>query len=398
MHIKTVIRTGIMFLFKLFPLKKRVFFSSFGGRQKSDSPLQIYRYMKKKYPETEVIFHWKRRKGDPIYFICYKIKFLFLQATSKVVVDNLSAGNMFPVNKRYSRRTAEVCSRLSGRRNQKYVTTWHGSPLKRIERDMKGSTISDCIIRQPMYAILGNTYTADILRHICFGKTQVELLGSARNDLLVNRTKKSIIAHKKKLGLPQNKMVALYAPTFRSNTDMTEKYVKPSGIEQISLIQFDKLFRVLAEKFNGEWVFVCRFHHMSVDKVDWERLEAEYSEQFINGNRHADIAEYLLCSDILITDYSSCMFDYAILNRPIFLLCHDLEHYKNEERGFYMDINSLPFPVAESFDELCNHIRNFDSDVYLEKLAQMKQKMGFCENGDATAKAGDFIYKLLEDT
>jgi putative hemolysin len=63
-----------------------------------------------------------------------------------------------------------------------------------------------------------------------------------------------------------------------------------------------------------------------------------------------------------------------------------------------MDINSLPFPVAESFDELCNHIRNFDSDVYLEKLAQMKQKMGFCENGDATAKAGDFIYKLLEDT
>lgn len=398
MYIKMIIRTGIMFLFKLFPLKNRAFFSSFGGNQKSDSPLQIYRYMKRKYPETEVIFHWNQRKGDPIYLIYCKIKFLFLQATSTVVVDNLGAGNMFSVNERYSRRMAEVCRYLSGRKNQKYVTTWHGSPLKRIERDMKRSTISDCIIRQPMYAILGNTYTADILRHICFGKIQVELLGSARNDLLVNRTEKSIISHKKKLKLPQNKMVALYAPTFRSNTDMTEKYVESSGIEQIGLIQFDRLFRVLTEKFGGEWVFICRFHHMSVDKVDWERLEAKYSGQFINGNLHADIAEYLLCSDILITDYSSCMFDYALLDRPVFLFCHDLEHYKNEERGFYMDINSLPFPVSESFDELCNHIKDFDKNVYLEKLEKMKQEMGFCEIGNATAKAGDFIYRLLKDT
>lgn len=398
MYIKPILRTGIMFLFKMFPLKNRVFFSSFGGKQKSDSPLQIYRYMKRKYPEAEVIFHWKQRNGDPVYFIYYKMKFLFLQATSKVVVDNLSAGNMFPINERYSRKLAEVCSYLSGRRNQKYVTTWHGSPLKRIERDTKGSTISDCIIRQPMYAILGNTYTADILRHVCFDKTQVELLGSARNDLLVNRTEKSIIAYKKKLKLPQNKMVALYAPTFRSNIDMTEKYVESSGIEQMGLIQFDRLFRVLTEKFGGEWVFVCRFHHMSADKVDWERLETKYAGQFINGNRHADIAEYLLCSDILITDYSSCMFDYALLDRPVFLFCHDLEHYRNEERGFYMDISSLPFPVAENFDELCSHIRDFDSDVYLEKLEKMKQAMGYCENGDAAAKAGDFIYRLLKDT
>ena len=137
---------------------------------------------------------------------------------------------------------------------------------------------------------------------------------------------------------------------------------------------------------------------MSVDKVDWERLEAKYSGQFINGNLHADIAEYLLCSDILITDYSSCMFDYALLDRPVFLFCHDLEHYKNEERGFYMDINSLPFPVSESFDELCNHIKDFDKNVYLEKLEKMKQEMGFCEIGNATAKAGDFIYRLLKDT
>lgn len=63
-----------------------------------------------------------------------------------------------------------------------------------------------------------------------------------------------------------------------------------------------------------------------------------------------------------------------------------------------MDINSLPFPVAENFDELCSHIRDFDSDVYLEKLEKMKQAMGYCENGDAAAKAGDFIYRLLKDT
>lgn len=109
------------------------------------------------------------------------------------------------------------------------------------------------------------------------------------------------------------------------------------------------------------------------------------------------MAEYLLCSDILITDYSSCMFDYAILNRPIFLFCHDLEHYRTEERGFYLNIDTLPFSLAESFDSLCDNIMNFNYERYCDEIEQMKKEMGYCEEGNATERAGDFIYRLLED-
>lgn len=397
MCIKTLIRAGVQFIFKLFPLKNRILITTYCGMQKSDSPVQIYKYMKKEYPKADIIFLWNKRKTRPIYCKLFIIKYRFYRATSKVIVDNMFAGNIASVDKNHSRKGAKIRGFLNGKPGQKYVSTWHGTPLKRMERDKVGSSITDCIINKPMYLILGNIYTADILNHILFDKAEVKLFGSPRNDILVNRNNKNIIRIKKKLELPLDKKIVLYAPTFRSNSEQSENYIEPSGIEQINLIDFSRLFHVLTEKFGGEWILICRFHYLVADMVDWNQLEEKYPNRFINGNQHEEIADYLLCSDVLITDYSSCMFDYAILNRPVFLLCHDLEHYGNEERGFYIDIDKLPFPLAEDFNGLYDNIKNFDNQIYCKKLEEMKKQMGYCEEGNATERAGDFIYRLLED-
>lgn len=397
MHINAILRMGIRLVFKIFPIKNRILITTYCGMQKADSPIQIYKYMKSTYPDIDIVFLWNRNKKNPVFSKFYTLKFLFYKATSKIIVDNMFADNVVSVNKNRSQKEAGILGFLNGRPGQKYVTTWHGTPLKRIERDKVGSTTTDCIINKPMYLILGNTFTANILNHVFFDKAQVKLFGSPRNDILINRSEKDIKKCKKKLRLPLDKKIVLYAPTFRSNADQSKNYIEPSGIEQMGLICFDKLFHILKEKFGGEWVLVCRFHYLVADRVNWEQLEADYPAQFVNGNQHEDIAEYLLCSDILITDYSSCMFDYAILNRPIFLFCHDLEYYSSKERGFYINVEALPFLVAEDFGELCNNIASFNRDLYCEKLEELKSQMGYCEKGDAAKKAGDFIYRLLKD-
>ena len=397
MNIDTIVCRGVNLLFKIFPLKERILISSYEGAKQTDSPLEICKYIRNKYPETKIV--WLGNKGNiDIKYIKYKsIMGSFYRATSKVIVDNIFCDSVFYIDDKNSKMKEKILSFLHRKRGQKYVTTWHGTPLKRMGRDQVGNTISDCIVNKPMYFIMGNTYTAEILNHMVFDKAEVKLFGSPRNDILVNANKENILESKKRLNLPFDKRIVLYAPTFRSNLDMSEKNIENSGIYQMNMINFDRLFCILKEKFGREWVFICRFHYHVETMVDWEKLENKYPDCFINGNLHEDIADYLLCSDVLITDYSSCMFDYAILNRPVFLFCHDLGHYQNEERGFYIDINELPFPVAENFNKLCENIENFDNETYCENLKKMKKQMEYCEEGDATEKAGDFIYRLLKD-
>lgn len=398
MQIKTIIISGIRLICKVLPLKKRILISSYWGMQKSDSPYQIYKYIKNKYPKAKIVFFHGENKGS-LSSSQYPIKFWLYKSTSKVVVDNLLAANDSWILKDFNLKKDRINIFLNKKQGQKYVTTWHGTPLKKIGTDLQRSDglNREIYVHQPMYLILGNTYTSTIMDNILSGRAEVKLFGSPRNDILIKCGYEKLLKIKEKLLLPQDKYIVLYAPTFRSGMDLSKSYVELSGIEQMDIFDFDRLFHILQERFGGEWVMVLRFHHLVSNMVDWKELEEKYPNRFINGNLYDDIAEYLLCSDVLITDYSSCMFDYAILNRPVFLFCHDLKHYGNEERGFYMDIEKLPFPLAEDFDSLYDNIKNFDNEVYCGELEGMKKQMGYCEDGDATEKAGDFIYRLLED-
>lgn len=392
-----VVRIGAKLLFKIFPLKQRVLISSYKGTKQADSPLQIFTYLKEKYPQIDIIWLGKKQGCDDIPYLKYEsIRGMFYRATSKVIVDNIFCDSVFYIDSKNSKRNGRIFSFLYRKRGQKYVTTWHGTPLKRMGRDQVGNTIINSIVNKPMYLVMGNVYTADILNHMVFNQAEIKLFGSPRNDILVNINKKIIVESKKKLSLPIDKKIILYAPTFRSNYNMCKNDIENSGIYQMHLMDFDRLFNTLKVKFGGEWLFICRFHYKVENMVNWKHLEDTYPKRFINGNLHEDIVDYLLCSDVLITDYSSCIFDYIILNRPVFLFCHDLKHYQNEERGLYININELPFPIANDFNKLCDSIKEFDNDKYCKEVEKLKLQMGYCEEGNATEKAGDFIYSLLE--
>lgn len=276
------------------------------------------------------------------------------------------------------------------KRGQKIYSTWHGTPLKRIGRAQIGSTASDFVCCD-MTMLVGNQFTADKMRHLTFDRVPMKVLGSPRNDLLFTAGTSDL---REKLGIPADKKVILFAPTFRNDgKDIFDINIHRSGINQLKAIDFQKLFEALKDKFGGSWIMICRFHPGAQRLVDWDALSRQYGGSVINGNAHDDMAEYLACADVLLTDTSSCMFDFILTERPCFLYFPDLEYYANVERGFYLPIEELPFPLAVEFDDLLENIRTFDNDKYIDGISKLQKDMGYREDGNATTRILEWIFE-----
>jgi CDP-glycerol glycerophosphotransferase len=101
-------------------------------------------------------------------------------------------------------------------------------------------------------------------------------------------------------------------------------------------------------------------------------------------------------ADVLITDYSSSQWDFALTGKPGFLFTPDLDYYQHEDRGFYTPIDDWPFPYAKTNEELSNLIICFDEDKHRAKVQRHLDLLESCEDGHATEKICDIIMKQLE--
>lgn len=216
------------------------------------------------------------------------------------------------------------------------------------------------------------------------------MYGTPRNDIFFNKSI-DIKSVKEKLKLPLDKKIIIYAPTFRDND------INNSGISQMQQINFEQLFKSLSNRFGGDWVFVFRVHSVVSQEINTEELTRKHGCKFINGNIGDDMMEYLVCSDVLLTDYSSSMFDFALTKRPCFLYCQDLDNYKNNVRGFYFSIDKLPFPISSNSENLCDSIVNFDSEIYECKVNSFLKEIGNIEDGHASERVVQDI-KYFMDT
>ncbi|MBQ8447857.1 MAG: CDP-glycerol glycerophosphotransferase family protein, partial [Clostridia bacterium] len=262
--------------------------------------------------------------------------------------------------------------------------------LKRMGRDQLGNDVADFFCPNTTM-VLGNRFTLDIMKHLTFGKIPMQLLGTPRNDILFSSTE-NVRELKEKLGLPQDKKIILYAPTFRNDGKDTEgKNVLRSGINQINEIDFNGLFESLGKRFGGEWVFIGRFHYHVEQMVDWEALNKKYNGKIINGNAHDDMAEYLVCADVLLTDASSCMFDYALTRKPCLIYFPDLENYGSKERGFYIGVDELPFPVSKTGGELISAVDSFNGEKYLADVEKMFSDFGYADDENSSERVVKYI-------
>ena len=226
------------------------------------------------------------------------------------------------------------------------------------------------------FLISGCTYTKERLSH-AFYPIPVIKSGTPRNDLLVNSFEINTIGLKRKLNLPIDKRIVLFAPTFRNS-------IEYSGIKQMEGFDIERICQSLHTSLSGNWVFVFRVHHEVLKKINTSQIAEKYPGLVFDGNLHDDMAEYLAVTDVLITDYSGSIFDYALTGKPGFLYTPDRDRYINEERGTYISMDELPYPHAIELEDFYRLIDQFDEKTAMDRITEFNQRIGNAETGHAS--------------
>ena len=357
---------------------KRIVFESFSGDYYSDNPKYIYEYLYDHYND-DYEFVWvmaKKKKGiygNPLQVKRFSLKYYKLIATSKYWVIN-----------------TRQPTRLVKRPEQVLLSTWHGTPLKRLGYDMDNIYLNDPRTKETYirdsaiwdYFVSPNHFSTEILKRAFAYDGQMLETGYPRNDILYNATDDKINQIKEDLNLPKDKKVILYAPTWRD--DDAYEYSK---VRFKLKLELDKLEKAIGD----EYVILVRNHYLITDSdVD------DYEDFAVDVSRYEDIAELYLISDILITDYSSVFFDYANLKRPMLFYMYDLDRYENELRGFYIDIhNDLPGPILKTTEEVAEAIKNIDDihDKYHDRYEEFYNKFCSLEEGISSKRIVDEVFK-----
>lgn len=274
-----------------------------------------------------------------------------------------------------------------------YIQTWHGTPLKKLALDldavyMSGETSLEDYKRNFYnnvqtwdYLLSQNNYSTEIFKKAFGFKKKILEIGYPRNDILYRENNKDeIYKIKERMGLPQDKRIVLYAPTWRDNEYYTNGIYKfSSGLD----------FSLLMEQMKEDTVWLVKHHYLIMDRIDWSAYEG-----FIyTFDKSYDISLLYLVSDMMVTDYSSVMFDYSILKRPMLFYCYDLSEYKDTLRGFYFDfLKEAPGPVVQTTEALIESIKEYDYELYRENYEAFIAKYNHADDGNASRK----IINLIE--
>ena len=276
-----------------------------------------------------------------------------------------------------------------------YIQTWHGTPLKKLALDMDtvymaGETGIEEYKRNFRentstwdYLISQNSFSTAIFRRAFDFRKEILEIGYPRNDILFRMNhEKEIVKLKKELGLPLDKRIILYAPTWRDNEFYGNgKYKFNPRID----------FSMLKEELGRDTVMIVKYHYLVMDQIDW----STYGDFIRSYDMSYDISVLYLVSDLLITDYSSVMFDYSLLRRPMFFYCYDLEEYRSDLRGFYFNLlEEAPGPVVKTTEELLQAIRTYDSREYQSRYDAFHTKYNHADNGTAAQKVVSLIEEL----
>lgn len=325
-----------------------VFESQYGGRI-DDNPKAIYDYLKNQKDSKNKLF-WSIRYLDREIVEDKDVKVLYRFSIRWLYY--MARANYWIVN-------ARMPKWLDKRKETKYVQTWHGTPLKKLALDMDtygmpGSNLENykknflAETQKWDYLVAPNQYSKDIFKSCFAFKKEFIDSGYPRNDILYNKNNQEDIKKlKEKFGLPLDKKVILYAPTWRDDYYISKgkyKFKIPFNINTLNDI------------LKNQAVFIFRAHYLVAETLDG----IADGKVIFNLSGNEDISELYLVSDLLITDYSSVFFDYANLERPMLFYAYDYEHYRDNLRGFYFDVeNKAPGPFITEENEFYTYLTEF---------------------------------------
>ncbi|MEZ0065371.1 CDP-glycerol glycerophosphotransferase [Streptacidiphilus sp. MAP12-20] len=361
------------------PILPQVLYDVFEGKDYSDSPKAIHQEMLRRRDDLEHL--WVVRDHRAVT----------PPGTRAVVLDSAEWYEAY-ARSRYIVGNTHFPRWISKRPGQTIVQTWHGTPLKRIGFDFDNDWFADTDYlealeregRQWRLLLSPNRFSTPIFERAFHYEGEILESGYPRNDILLAEDRELLARRvREQLGVPEGKKVVLYAPTWR------EDRVRHAGGHQLDL-QLD--LELLERELGDDHVVLVRPHAHVVDQVHGAGNGFAW-----DVGSYPDIAELYLVADVLITDYSSVMFDYAVTGRPILFFTYDLEHYRDSLRGFYFDFEQqAPGPLLGTSAEIVDALRNIDHVVKDSAPAYEAFRTTYCDldDGHATRRVVDRMLEL----
>jgi CDP-glycerol glycerophosphotransferase len=266
-----------------------------------------------------------------------------------------------------------------------YLQTWHGTPLKAIHRDVGfnpggvPAAVDRDIARWDLL-LTQNADSTELLPRIFGYHGQVHETGYPRNDLFqapdtASRREQIRTA----LGIPAGTTAVLYAPTWRDDD------VAGDGADfdlELDVARF-------AERLGDDHVLLVRLHYIVSDALGDLDVPG-----VLDLSEYPDIRDLHLAADLLVTDYASAQFDFAVTGKPIVYFDHDLDHYRGELRDFYFDFEALaPGPMIATTDDVLDAIADVPGlqSRFADRYARFRDRFCSREDGHATARVLDLV-------
>jgi CDP-glycerol glycerophosphotransferase len=359
-------------LLRRLPIRPRtVVFESHLGKQYSDNPRYIYEAMVAEQLPYRCVWSYR---NDPAKFPDRAIRvrrdswrYYYEVARAGYIVDNQGL--------------PAVVVRRPG---QRYVQTWHGSPFKqmgfdepRLARapDKTQRALSEAVNRWDDFVVM-SSWSDKVFRDAFRLKTNSLRTGYPRNDRLFQAGDETLRSQlRQQLGLPSDRKILLYAPTFR-------RYPRPLTIgnprntPHLDLAAFE-------EALGDQWFVVVRAHYL--DRVTVRR---RYLNVARNMSSYDDVTDLLLVSDALLTDYSSVMFDYSLTGRPMAFYTSDYELYKFTRGSYFELMDESPGPNLNDTNEILAWLSDLESthERYHERYQAFRERYCEFEDGKAAEK------------
>ncbi|MBZ6010452.1 bifunctional glycosyltransferase/CDP-glycerol:glycerophosphate glycerophosphotransferase [Leuconostoc gelidum] len=351
-------------------LGKTIVYASLWGKRFGDSPESIYEYLSQKYPDFEhivvfrdVLHNIDITNGHAISFDTKE--YWYYLARAKYFVNNVN----FEEPERVKRS------------EQIEIQTMHGTPLKNmgfdVTTDWKSSGYERYLKKNQNwdYLTVPSDYVAQIAEHAYLHTAKVLKVGYPRNDALIKAAgtnRSSVLKHN--MGIAENKRVILYAPTWRKRGE----------------VQLELEYEHLASSLPDNTLIIIKPHHLNT-LVQF----SEIPDKIVLAKEAFSIEDYYLVADAMITDYSSTMFDYALLNKPMIFYVYDYDSYTSS-RGLNFDFKeNAPGPLVYTQSELEKSIQSFEKipKMYKDKIASFDAKFIQYDNGHASEN----IFKAVFD-
>lgn len=349
-----------------------ILFISYGGQKYDDSPRVVYEYIRKHPVSPDHKYVWAFIEPDK-----------FPQVENRIKVDTL---HYFVTAMRagiwITNSSASRGLKFRKRGTKNYLFQHGMAGIKKLGKDIQEADKAFQIgFNEQFDAIfVEGKKEIPLLAHAWQMDPAVfHTTGLPRNDDLATVTQKEINSIKDRFGIPQSKRVILYAPTFREFS-RAEDGRNALGIP----IDFSKWAAALGQ----EYVLLVTAHYEVAKLLN----ELPKNDFVINAFQYPVLNDLIKVSDILISDYSSIIFDYSIMERPIFCYGYDYDSYAIE-RGLYTDLNKLfSKGVLRTEDMLLDAIVHIDYDAECAYTKRHIKEEYIASYGNAAQKAVSIIF------